>query len=157
MNQIFEKSLYALFAIVIVSCATVAPMLPSEGDLQWTTFHSDRMGFTIDIPSDFLVQEYDGDIFFRYKEHMALRITLATPEVARAHGLWPISPPVGDVNMAGKGAKEYIYDHHDGPIYDHFVAFVVDHRGQSLALAFHTDQNELNSAQQRILDSLKLD
>ena len=156
MNSIFEKALYAILAIVIVSCATTAPMLPSAADLQWTSFHSERLGITLEIPKEFVAQEYDGDLFFRYADHLALRITLSTPEEARRRGLWPSSPPVGNVTVAGQSAVEYFYDHYDGPIYDHYVAFVFAHRGQSLAIAFHSEQNELNSTQQRIVDSLRM-
>lgn len=154
MNRLVEKALYVVLAITIISCASVAPMLPSASELQWTSYNNDRMGISLSVPTDFLVQEYEGDIFFRYHDRVALRITLTTTEDARKRGLWPISSPVADLTVAGHSAQEYVYDHYDGPVFDHFVAYVFDYQGQSLAVAFHTEQNELNSAQEQILNSL---
>ena len=156
MNSLLEKALYVVLAITIISCASIAPMLPSASELQWTTYSNDRMGLSLSIPTDFLAQEYEGDIFFRYQDRVALRITLTTTEDARKRGLWPINSPVASLTVAGHQAQEYVYDHYDGPVFDHFVAYVFDHRGQSLAIAFHTEQNELNSTQEQILNSLTL-
>ncbi len=156
MNGLLEKALYALLAIVIVSCATTAPMLPSAEAVQWTTYTNEKMAFSIDVPNDFNVQEYDGDIFFRYKDHMALRITFTTDLDSATRGLWGANLPVAQVTAANLPARKYIYDHYDGPVFDHFVAYIFDHRSQSLALGFHNEQDELNSLQQRVLDSLKL-
>lgn len=156
MNSLLEKALYVVLAITIISCASVAPMLPSANELEWTSYSNDRMGFSLSIPSDFLVQEYEGDVFFRYHDRVALRITLTTTDDARQRGLWPVSSPVAELAVAGHQAQQYIYDHYDGPVFDHFVTYVFDHQGQSLAVAFHTEQNELNSAQEQILNSLSL-
>ena len=149
----FMLTLFLAFALA--NCRDVAPAFPT-GPVPWQSYARPDIGFTIDAPAEFQVEQNSSDTVFRYQGFPVLRVLLVDAEAARARGLWATSQPIGQAQVAGQTADVYAYDHQDLFTYTHTLAYVLPHGEQQLGIEFRTEGDTLDATEGRILASFRL-
>jgi hypothetical protein len=132
------------------------PGWPSADSGEWLTYKREDVGLTIDVPAGFTAEQLGNDTVFRYQGFPILRVLLVDDEAARRRGLWVVGVPTDEVEVDGRKAQFYSYNHKDFFSYTHTLAYVLPYAGKQLGIEFRTDGEALNAMQQQILDSVRL-
>jgi hypothetical protein len=86
------------------------------------------------------------------------RVVYVTERDARRRALWPGHEPTGDIELGGRPGRRYVYDHRDDPFALRTVSYVVEHRGQLLALELRVPlgpEEDADPTYRRIRDSFR--
>ncbi len=152
-------SLSLLFlTLLITGCEDRPPPPLSMATVEWATYSNEQVGYTVQYPAAFTLQNSSNgrDLQLRHDGFPVIVINYTTRQEAEGRGLWADHEPVGDVELAGKTGKKYVYNHYDGPFYMRTHSYVIEHNDRFLAVEFRTKSNSADSLQQHILQSFSL-
>jgi hypothetical protein len=133
-----------------------APLDPTT--VTWTTYHDEELGFTLRHPDVWTPHRVRGFVVFAGSGRTApMRVSQMSRDEARRRGYWGRNEAVS-VGRRGQTTGElFRYRHHDGPIYDPFLTWVVPRRDLELAVEFLTHNQEPDAVQIAVLESLVLE
>ena len=145
--------------ILAAGCQSRPPQPPDAEAVGWSTYSSAAVGYSLDYPDVYAVQEEEGGALtlFRHEGYPCIAIRYTDERQGRRRGLWHRHDPVGTIDLGGRSGQRFIYDHYDGPFFMHTVSYVVAHRGKSVGLEFRTDGEELDTVQRRVMSSLRFE
>lgn len=121
-----------------LACHTEAPQLPKTV-ASWQDYDRPEHGYSLKVPSYFLIEEDDSGARFRYDGHPSISLSYTTEEVADGRGLWPGNEFLKEVDINERHWKMYIYNHSDGLFYMRVVSFVTELNDKYLAVEFRID------------------
>tara|TARA_Y100000590_G_scaffold404917_1_gene492824 strand:+ start:2518 stop:2913 length:396 start_codon:yes stop_codon:yes gene_type:complete len=126
--------------------------------LEWATYNNEQVGYTVQYPTAFTLQNNSNgrDLILRHNGFPVIAINYTTREEAVSRDLWAGYEPAGDIELAGKAGKKYIYKHYDGPFYMRTFSYVIEHNNRFLALEFRIKNDSVDSLQQHILQSFSM-
>lgn len=141
-------------AVALAGCRQEAPPPPAEGSFEWAAYTNEAVGYTMDIPSVYQIDEEDGGeaVFLRWDGRVPVKVFLTDERNGRRNGLWPGEDPSGAITLGGRDGVLYEYDHWDGPFGSAMRSYVVPHAGKELGLEFQSD-GDLHAVNARILGS----
>ena len=145
-----------LCLLTFLGCQAHPPALPDASAVRWARYEHRPLGVRLDVPEVFGKKYHGDEVAFTYNG-TAARLVWVTEGEARRRGLWPLAEQGVPVTLGGRGGYRYAYDHPDGPVRSHTIAYVVPHRGRLLGLEFRTDADTLNTIGERMLKSLSFD
>ena len=136
---------------VVAGCRQQAPRAPAEGSFEWTTYANEAVGYKMEIPDVYRIDEEGGGdaVYFRWDGRVPVKVYLTDERNGRRKGLWPGEDPSGPIELGGRPGQLYEYDHWDGPFNSAIRAYVVPHEGKELGLEFRSDE-ELHAVNQRM-------
>lgn len=140
----------------LLGTCTSGPPLPPK-DFVWTTWSNAAVGYVLDVPDAYRPDVEDGGrtVFFRWGRAVPVKVYLSGEEVAADRGLWPGHESTARITLGGAPGSRYDYTHCDGPFCSRIASFVIEWRGEWLALEFRAD-GELQEVNRHILASFVL-
>lgn len=127
-----------LIGHILIACKSEAPRLP-EAVASWQDYDRHEHGYSLKVPSYFLIEEDGSGARFRYDGHPSISLSYTTEEEADGRGLWPGNELLKEVNINERNWKMYIYNHSDGLFYMRVVSFVTELNDKYLAVEFRID------------------
>jgi len=157
-NDMQFKLMSATLILLGLSCCHGnPPEHPGLTTVKFTKYSNDTLGFSVEIPSFYSVNEDGQDtVIFRMDGYPVLMVNLLTEKRAEKRGLWARSAVHSAGSLSGMPAKHYRYDHFDGPFAMHTISWVVPWQRKYLEFALRTNATEPDSVQQHIKDSFQL-
>jgi len=122
----------------------------------WRSYTHPRLGYTIDVPADSHAEEMGESVLFRWHGDPILCVNVVTPQEGRRRGLWAGKTPAGDIELAGRAGKKYVYQHGDGPLWMNVVSYVIPFGGRELGVEFRMHGDELGDVQRHVLESFRV-
>ena len=158
-NFLRASLVLVITATYFIGCRAPSPETLEAGTFEWAAYTDEQLGYSLEYPKIYaIIKQHDGkDVVFKQDGTTAFRVLFVTQEEGDSRGLWVESKPVENIEMSGRPGRRYVYDHFDGPVYSHTIAFVIDYRDRLLGIEFRTDENMLDEVQKRILDSFKFE
>ncbi|MEE8156043.1 MAG: hypothetical protein V3T53_13910 [Phycisphaerales bacterium] len=166
-----------LFFAMLIGFAVGTPYFrpelttPGPEPVSWTTYVDDRLGFAVDLPSNFVADVGSDSSGVRFRLDGTSLVLIGWMDEAQAddHGLWADHDPVGDAELDGVAGKRYVYNHFDAITGVRTHATVIPYRGKFLSLSMRTRKASLledfglkpredpppNAVQQRIAASFR--
>ena len=147
-----------LLAISMLSCRTDAPETPRAGSFRWKIYTSQGGGYTLIYPDIYTYEElYDGDtVHFFYGDRVVIMVHYTTTQAPNNDGLWFGESPVKSIQLGNQNGQLYDHIHTDGVFGTRTLSYVITHNNHYLALEFKTDNETLNSVQEKTLLSFDL-
>ena len=142
--------------LALAACQAEAPALPDSATLTWVTYRHAPLGVRLDVPEAFGKKTYGDEVAFTYNGTVA-RLVWVTDGEARDRGLWPRAGHRAPATLGGRAGYRYSYEHPDGPVLSHTIAYVVPYRGRQLGLEFRTDADSVGPIGERMLKSFSFD
>jgi hypothetical protein len=155
----FRAAVLALLCasgLCAVACSSRPPEPLEPEGVTWTTYTDEELGFSLRHPSAWTPRRHQGTVVFVAASGAPMRVSLRSREEARRRGYWGRNEPVSTGQRGQTAGELFRYRHFDGPIFDPFLTWVVPHRGLELAVELYTRNQELDSVQSAIVDSLVL-
>ena len=156
-NQTFRTAVFALVVsggLCAAACSSSPPEPLDPEGVTWTTYTDEELGFSLRHPDVWTPRHHQGTVVFVEGRKAPMRVSLRSREDARKRGYWGRNEAVSTGRRGQNTGELFRYRHHDGPIYDPFLTWVVPHRKLELALEMYTRNQELDAVQSEIVDSL---
>ena len=143
-----------LFVVFLAGCGTSATIYTDPGALTWTQYASTELGYTLDYPTVFTLDEQVGgsQVMVKDGRRPVILVRFVDEAEAKSRGLWVGSEPVGEITLGGVAGKQYIYTHSDFLVGDRTVAYVIPYHDKFLGLEFRLP-GELGPVEKQILAS----
>ena len=137
--------------LIINSCENTPPPALSIAKVEWATYNNERVGYKLQYPAAFnLKTDLNGkDLLLKHGGFPVMAINYTNENEAHDRGLWADHEPVGNIILANKKGKKYVYNYFNGPFFMRTLSYVIEYQSHFLAVEFRTENETIDSLQQQ--------